>query len=184
MKFSQVLQTLLALWVTKKLMSHAPQSHANGIYWKKRKLNAETIQSLKFQKQEYGKEKKRSARPQKDARAPRANNLRSWVQELLWWGQTSWEENGKKIGYSFILPHVPPQNNDPEPAAQDPRDSELNWRLVSTEKVHPMSLDEISLKGERKRNVYSIRWVNELKLKEQQQTSTLLLCSAMFANHE
>ena len=42
---------------------------------KKRKLNAETIQSLKFQKQEYGKEKKRSARPQKDARAPRANNL-------------------------------------------------------------------------------------------------------------
>ena len=116
---------------------------------KKRKLNAEPIQSLKFQKHEYRKEKKRSARPQKDAKAPRANNLRSWAQELLWWGQTSWEENGKKIGLSFILPHVPPQNNDPEPAAQDPCDSELNWRLVSTEKVHPVSLDEISLKAER-----------------------------------
>ena len=143
---------------------------------KKRKLNAETIQSLKFQKQEYGKEKKRSARPQKDARAPRVNNLWSWVQELLWWGKTSWEENGKKIGYSFILPHVPSQNNDPEPAAQDPRDSELNWRLVSTEKVHPMSLDEISLKAERvkKRLFDSVsEWVEIERATTDQHTSTL-----------
>ena len=36
------------------------------------------------------------------------------------------KETGKNIGLSFIFPYVPPQNNDPEPAAQDPRDSELN----------------------------------------------------------
>ena len=117
---------------------------------KKRKLNAEPIQSLKFQKHEYGKEKKRSARPQKDVRAPHEltisdSELKSFYDEV----KLVEKKTGKKIGLSFILPHVPPQNNDPEPAAQDPRDSELNWRLVSTEKVHPMSLDEISLKAER-----------------------------------
>ena len=105
---------------------------------------------MKFQKHEYGKEKKRSARPQKDVRAPHErtisdSELKSFYDEV----KLVEKKTGKKIGLSFILPHVLPQNNDPEPAAQDPRDSELNWRLVSTEKVHPMSPDEISLKAER-----------------------------------
>ena len=37
---------------------------------KKRKINPEPIQSLKFQKHEYVKEEKRSVRPQKDVIAP------------------------------------------------------------------------------------------------------------------
>ena len=117
-------------------MSRAPQSHANGIP-KKRKLNAEPIQSLKFQKHEYGKEKKRSVRLQKDVRGPHEqtisdSELKSFYDEV----KLVEKKTGKKIGLSFILPHVPLQNNDPEPEAQDPRDSELNRRLVSTEKVH------------------------------------------------
>ena len=104
---------------------------------------------MKFQKHEYVKEEKRSVRPQKDVRAPHEraisdSELKSFYEEVKIVGR----KTGKKVGLSFILPYVPLQNNDPEPAAQDPRDSELNWRLVSTEKVHPMSLDEIPLKVE------------------------------------
>ena len=64
------------------------------------------------------------------------------------------KKTGKEVGVSFNLRHVPPPNNDPEPAAQDPRDSELNCRLVSTEKVHTMPLDEISLKAERVKKTF------------------------------
>ena len=93
----------------------------------KGKINAELIQSLKFQKHGFGKEKKRSVIPQKDVRAPHErtmsdSDLKSFYDEV----KQVEKKTGKKIGLSFILPHVPPQNNDPEPAAQDPHDSELN----------------------------------------------------------
>ena len=42
---------------------------------KQRKINAEPIQSLKFQKHEYVKEEKRSVRPQKDVRAPHERRI-------------------------------------------------------------------------------------------------------------
>ena len=82
---------------------------------------------MKFQKHEYVKEEKRSVRPQKDVRAPHEraisdSELKSFYEEVKIVGK----KTAKKIGLSFILPYVPLQNNDPEPAAQDPRDSELN----------------------------------------------------------
>ena len=85
---------------------------------KKRKINAEPIQSFNFQKHEYVKEEKRSVRPQKDVIAPHErtisySELKSFYDEV----KIVEKETGKKIGLSFILPYVPPQNNDPEPAA-------------------------------------------------------------------
>ena len=68
-------------------MCCAPPSHASEIYRKKRKINAEPIQSLKFQKHEYVKEEKRSVKPQKDVRAPHErtisdSELKSFYEEV------------------------------------------------------------------------------------------------------
>ena len=70
---------------------------------KKRKINAEPIQSLKFQKHEYVKEEKRSVRPQKDVIAPNErticySELKSFYEEV----KIVEKETGKKIGRSFI----------------------------------------------------------------------------------
>ena len=121
---------------------------------KKRKLNTEPIQSLKFQKHDYGKkEKKHSARDQVDVRAPhQRTTTNSELKDFHDQVKKVELATGKKIGLSFILPHSLPKSNNDEPATQHP-DTSVNilqkWRLVSPDKVYPMSMSEISLKAER-----------------------------------
>ena len=116
----------------------------------KRKLNPEPIQSLKFAKHKYGKEKKRSSRDQIDVRTPHQRNISDSELKLFYEEVKLVEKaTGKKIGLSSVLPHRLPNSNDQEPETQ-PSDSALQkWRLASPEKLHPMSVHEISLKADK-----------------------------------
>ena len=133
-------------------------------------MNTEPIQSLKFHKHDYGKkEKKHSARDQVDVRAPHQRKTKnSELKDFHDQVKTVELATGKKIGLSFILPHSLPKSNNDEPATQHP-DTSVNilqkWRLVSPDRVHPMSMSEISLKAERvKRRLFeSVSERNEIE---------------------
>ncbi|KAL9982771.1 hypothetical protein ACROYT_G004869 [Oculina patagonica] len=86
---------------------------------------------------------------------------------------------GKKIGLSFILPHSLPESNSQEPATQHP-DNDVNilqkWKLVSPDKVHPMSIGDISLKAERlkKRLFKAASERNEIEKETRDQHTSVL----------
>ena len=116
----------------------------------KRKLNPEPIQSLKFAKHEYGKEKKRSSRDQIDVRAPHQRNISDSELKLFYEEVKLVEKvTSKKIGLSSVLPHRLPNSNDQEPEPQPSDNALQKWRLVSPEKLHPMSVHEISFKADK-----------------------------------
>ena len=98
------------------------------------------------------KEKKNSARDQVDVRAPhQRTTTNSELKDFHDQVKKVELVTGKKIGLTFILPHSLPNSNNEEPATQHP-DTSVNilqkWRLVSPNKVYPMSMSDISLKAE------------------------------------
>lgn len=145
-------------------------------------MNTEPIQSLKFQKHDYGKkEKKHSARDQVDVRAPhQRTTTNSELKDFHDQVKKVELATGKKIGLSFILPHSLPKSNNDEPATQHP-DTSVNilrkWRLASPDKVYPVSMSEISLKAERvkKRLFESVSERNEIEQETRNQHTHCLV---------
>lgn len=135
-------------------------------------MNTEPIQSLKLEKHDYGKkEKKHSARDQVDFRAPHQRTIiNSELKDFHDQVKKVELATGKKIGLSFILPHSLPKSNNDEPVTQHP-DTSVNilqkWKLASPDKVHPMSMSELSLKAKQvKRRLFES--VSERKEIEQE----------------
>jgi len=89
------------------------------------------------------RQKKHSAIDQVDFRVPHQRNTYKKV-EL---------QTGNKIGISLILPQSFPKSyNNDQPAKQNHKTSASSLqkrRLVLPDKIHPVSMSEISLKAER-----------------------------------
>ena len=80
---------------------------------RKRKLNAEPIQCLKFQKHTWGKKAKHSPRVQNDVRAPHQRTLSNGDLKQFYDKVKEVEmKTGKRMGLSFILLHSLPEESD------------------------------------------------------------------------
>ena len=123
----------------------------------KRKLVPQPIQSVKFQKHEYGKVTKHFAKEYGDVRAPHQRSTASCDLKVFYNKVKEVEEKtGKMMGLSLILPHHLPEGTNNSADATEPQDvlenlnpDEYLWKLTSPDKSNPMSLNEISAKAER-----------------------------------
>ncbi|KAL9977584.1 hypothetical protein ACROYT_G015004 [Oculina patagonica] len=147
---------------------------------KKRKLLG-VAEVVDPEKHEYGKkEKKHFARGQDDGRAPHQRTITdSELKDFHDQVKKVELATGKKIGLSFILPHSLPESNSQEPATQH-HDNDVNilqkCKLVSPDKVHPMSIGDISLKAERvkKRLFKAASERNEIEKETRDQHTSVL----------
>ena len=142
---------------------------------KKRKLEPQPVQSIKFQKHEYGKVIKHVAREYGDVRAPHqrsttTSDLEAFYKKV----KDVQEKTGKIMGLSLILSHYLPTNEDTNNCADEENQhpDEYILKLTSPEKLGPMSLNEIAAKADRvKKRLFgsaSNRDIIESKTRDQQ----------------
>lgn len=125
---------------------------------RKRKLEPQPVQSVKFQKHEYGKVTKHFAKEYGDVRAPHQRSTTSSDLNAFYNKVKEVEKKtGKPMGLSLILPHDLPKDTINCADAAEPQvvvgnvqhPDEYMWKLTSPDRPNPMSLDEISAKAER-----------------------------------
>lgn len=114
---------------------------------KKRKLEATTIQSVKFEKHILGKEKReRKASIEVTGKSEYHQQTKDDSEQLLRNVREVEQKTGKKIGLSFIIPHEVPK----VVKTVDNGHSKNNcWDITSPVKNGPLSMNEIKEKAVR-----------------------------------
>jgi len=147
---------------------------------RKRKLEPQPIQSVKFEKHEFGKKVKHSPREHYDVRASHQRTVNSDDQKRFYEKVKEIEKStGKRMALSLILPHDLPDdtsNSVNSGTLENPDPDECLWKLTSPNKTGPLSLDDIARKAERvnKRLFDSSKNCTEIECKTRDQHNSML----------
>ena len=147
---------------------------------RKRKLENCAIQSIHFEKHEYGKKAKHMPRMSFDVRAPHEQTFNINSQKNFYTKVKKVEMlTGKRMALSFILPHdlpVDKESSEVVPSSNNLNTDQQLWQLIPPEESGPMSLHDIALRAIKvKQCLYeSAKKRTEIELKTRDQHNSLL----------